>query len=134
MNLFDQYLPILILLILSIIFAIMPLISSYIITNLINKKNPKQKIINLSKNQQLSEYECGVPSFSDARLKIPIKFAVIAILFIIFDLEMLFLIPCSLIFYKLSLKVKLGVGFFLLILSIGFLYEWKKGALDWYDD
>jgi len=134
MNLFDQYLPILILLILSIIFAIMPLISSYIITNLINKKNPKQKIINLSKNQQLSGYECGITSFSDARLKIPIKFAVIAILFIIFDLEMLFLIPCSLIFYKLSLKVKLGVGFFLLILSIGFLYEWKKGALDWYDD
>jgi NADH-quinone oxidoreductase subunit A len=133
MNLFDQYLPILILLILSIIFAIMPLISSYIITNLINKKNPKQKIINLSKNQQLSGYECGITSFSDARLKIPIKFAVIAILFIIFDLEMLFLIPCSLIFYKLSLKVKLGVGFFLLILSIGFLYEWKKGALDWYD-
>ena len=134
MNLFDQYLPILILLILSIIFAIMPLISSYIITNLINKKHPKQKIINLSKNQQLSGYECGLTPFSDARLKIPIKFAVIAILFIIFDLEMLFFIPCSLIFSKLSLKIKCGVGFFLLILIIGFLYEWKKGALDWYDD
>lgn len=133
MNLTYKYIPMLILLILSLILGVVPLISSYIITNLINKKNPKKKIIDLSKNNHLSGYECGFHPFSEARIKVPIKFAVIAILFIIFDLEMLFLIPYSLVFYKLSLEIKCVIGFFLSMLIIGFLYEWKKGVLDWYD-
>lgn len=128
-----EYLPILILFVLSLLVTIVPLFTSYIITNLINKKNLKHKIANLSKNNQLSGYECGFTTFSEASLKIPIKFAVMAILFIIFYMGILFLIPYSIIFYKLSLEVKSVIGFFLLILIIGFLYEWKKGALDWYD-
>lgn len=131
MTLYQQYLPILILCAISIIFACSPLICSYLINCLINKKNPKKKIINLSKNNQLSPYECGIKTFSDARFKVPIKFALVAILFIIFDLEIVFLFPWAVLFSKLTIEAKLAMGFFLVVLTVGFIYEWKKGALEW---
>lgn len=98
---------------------------------MINKKNPIKKIIDLSSNTQLSPYECGIEPSSDARFKIPIKFALVAILFIIFDVEIVFLFPWAIIFSKLTLEAKLAMGFFLLFLTVGFIYEWKKGALEW---
>ncbi len=131
MTLYQQYLPILLLVLLSIIFACLPIISSYIINYMINKKNPIKKIIDLSSNTQLSPYECGIEPSSDARFKIPIKFALVAILFIIFDVEIVFLFPWAIIFSKLTLEAKLAMGFFLLFLTVGFIYEWKKGALEW---
>lgn len=131
MNVSERYLTILILLLLSIIFAIIPLISSYIIIKFINKTNFKQKkLIIVGKNHQLSAYECGVEPFSDSRLKVPIKFAVIAILFIVFYVEILFLIPCSVIWYRLTFETKCILGFFITTLTVGWVYEWKSGALD----
>lgn len=131
MTLYQQYFPILFLVLISIIFACSPLIFSYLINCLINKKNPNKKIVDLSKNTQLSAYECGIESFSDARFKVPIKFALVAVLFIIFDLEVIFLFPWAVIFSKLTLEAKLAMGFFLFVLTVGFIYEWKKGALEW---
>ena len=80
---------------------------------------------------KLASYECGFDAFGDARGKFDIRFYLVAILFIIFDLEVAFLIP-----WAISLKSIGGFGFwsmmvFLLVLTIGFIYEWKKGALEW---
>ena len=81
--------------------------------------------------EKLSAYECGFPAFDDARMKFDVRFYLVSILFIIFDLEVAFLFP-----WAISLK-SIGVyGFwsmvvFLGVLTIGFIYEWKKGALEW---
>lgn len=131
MSLEQQYLSILLLIIISFIFACSPLIFSYLINCLINKKNPNKKIVDLSKDNQLSAYECGFEPFFEARFNIPVKFILVAILFIIFDLEIIFLFPLSVIFSKLALEAKLAVGFFLFVLTIAFIYEWKKGVLEW---
>lgn len=85
----------------------------------------------VSDNEKLSSYECGFEPFEDARLKFDIHFYVIAILFIIFDIEILFLFP-----WVLNLKTIGFVGyfsffFFLLFITFGFYYEWLKKALDW---
>ncbi len=127
----QQYLSILLLFIISILFASLPLISNKIISFLVNKNNPNKKIIDLSQRAQKSAYECGFNAFSDARFKFPIKFALIAILFIIFDLEIVFLFPWAVIFSKLTIHAKVAMGFFILVLTVGFIYEWKKGALEW---
>ena len=81
--------------------------------------------------EKLSSYECGFEPFSDARSRFDIRFYLVAILFIIFDLEIAFLFPWS-----IELKNLGGFGFwsmmvFLTVLTVGFVYEWKKGALDW---
>ncbi len=131
MILYQQYLPILLLFLISILFACSPLICNVLINFIINRKNPNKKIIELSKNNQLSAYECGFEPFSDARFKVPVKFALVAILFIIFDLEIVFLFPWAVVFSKLAIEAKLAMGFFLLVLIVGFIYEWKKGALEW---
>jgi len=127
----QQYLSILILFLISILFAILPLISNFLISSLINKNNPNKKIADLSKTAQLSPYECGFNPSTDARFKFPIKFALLAILFIIFDLELIFLLPWAVVFSKLTISSRLVMGIFLLILTIGFICEWKKGALKW---
>ena len=85
----------------------------------------------LPSKDKLSSYECGFDAFDDARGKFDIRFYLVAILFIIFDLEIAFLIP-----WAISLKPIGQFGFwsmmvFLLVLTIGFVYEWRKGALEW---
>lgn len=115
----------------SIIFAIVPLVSNFLVSYLVNKNNPQKKITNLSNNSQQAPYECGANHFSDARFKFPIKFALMAILFIIFDVELIFLFPWAIIFSKLSESATITMGIFLLILAISFIYEWKKGAMNW---
>ena len=80
---------------------------------------------------KLTSYECGFDAFGDARAKFDIRFYLVAILFIIFDLEVAFLIP-----WAINLKFIGQFGFwsmmvFLFVLTVGFIYEWKKGALDW---
>ena len=132
MDMFHQnYLSILFLFIVSVIFATLPLVSNFLISFLVNKNNPRKKIADLSKIAQAAPYECGANTFSDARFKFPIKFVLIAILFIIFDLELIFLFPWAVIFSKLTDSATLTMGIFLLILTVGFIYEWKKGALNW---
>lgn len=127
----SHYIAILLLFIISLLFAIIPLISNLLISYFINKNNSNKKIANLSKNSQLAPYECGCIPNSDARFNFPIKFTLIGILFVIFDLELIFLFPCAIVWTKLSTFAKLTMAIFLLILAIGFVYEWKKGVLKW---
>ena len=81
--------------------------------------------------EKLSAYECGFQPFEDARNKFDIKFYLVAILFIIFDLEVSFLFPWSVYLNKLDFTGFWFMILFLFILTIGFLYEWMKGALNW---
>ena len=81
--------------------------------------------------EKLYAYECGFGSFSDARDAFDIKFYLVAVLFLIFDLEISFLLPMSVTLSALSLYDFVTIIFFLLILTLGFVFEWKKGGLDW---
>ncbi|MBI4274672.1 MAG: NADH-quinone oxidoreductase subunit A [Rhizobiales bacterium] len=81
--------------------------------------------------EKLSAYECGFNAFDDARMKFDVRFYLVAILFIIFDLEVSFLFPWAVAFAKLGFFGFWSMMVFLAILTIGFIYEWKKGALEW---
>jgi NADH-quinone oxidoreductase subunit A len=81
--------------------------------------------------EKLSAYECGFDAFDDARMKFDVRFYLVAILFIIFDLEVSFLFPWAVTFGKLGALGFWSMVVFLGVLTIGFAYEWKKGALEW---
>ena len=78
-----------------------------------------------------SPFECGFEAFEDARMKFDVRYYLVAILFIIFDLEIAFLFPWAIVLDKIGLFGLISMGIFLSILIIGFIYEWKKGALEW---
>jgi NADH-quinone oxidoreductase subunit A len=78
-----------------------------------------------------SPYECGFEAFEDARMKFDVRYYLIAILFIIFDLEIAFVLPWATVFAKLGLFGLVEMGMFLGLLVLGFVYVWKKGALEW---
>ena len=81
--------------------------------------------------EKLSSYECGFNAFDDARMKFDVRFYLVAILFIIFDLEVAFLFPWAVAFGKLGATGFWSMVVFLAVLTVGFAYEWKKGALEW---
>ena len=81
--------------------------------------------------QKLSPYECGFEAFEDSRMKFDIRYYLVAILFIIFDLEIAFLFPWAIVLDEIGLFGFWAMMLFLGILVIGFIYEWKKGALEW---
>jgi NADH-quinone oxidoreductase subunit A len=81
--------------------------------------------------EKVSAYECGFNAFDDARMKFDVRFYLVAILFIIFDLEIAFLFPWAVSFAGLSDAAFWSMMVFLTVLTVGFAYEWKKGALDW---
>ena len=81
--------------------------------------------------EKLSAYECGFNAFDDARMKFDVRFYLVAILFIIFDLEGAFLFPWAVSFHELGWFGFWSMMVFLGVLTIGFIYEWKKGALEW---
>tara|TARA_A100000164_G_C21852327_1_gene745638 strand:+ start:79 stop:447 length:369 start_codon:yes stop_codon:yes gene_type:complete len=81
--------------------------------------------------EKLSAYECGFEPFNDSRMEFDIRFYLVAILFIIFDLEIAFLFPWAITLGNLGYFGFFSMMLFLFILTIGFIYEWKKGALDW---
>ena len=81
--------------------------------------------------EKLSAYECGFNAFDDARMKFDVRFYLVAILFIIFDLEVSFLFPWATAFGQLGVYGFWSMMMFLAVLTIGFIYEWKKGALEW---
>ena len=114
-----EYLPILVFLILAFGISIGAIFSSLVVG---------QKNSYADKN---STYECGFDPFDDSRSRFEVKFYLVAILFIIFDLEIIFLFPWAIAFKDLGLFGFLSMMFFLLVLTIGFVYEWTKGALDW---
>ncbi|QYU69059.1 NADH-quinone oxidoreductase subunit A [Leptolyngbya sp. 15MV] len=118
-----QYLPILIFLFiaagLSAAFVFLPMG----VSRLTGAHNPTA--------EKLSEYECGFPAFEEPRSQFDVKFYLVAILFIIFDLEVAFLFPWAVSLGDTGWAGWIGMMVFLLILAIGFAYEWKKGALEW---
>ena len=81
--------------------------------------------------EKLSPYECGFEPFNDSRMEFDIRFYLVAILFIIFDLEIAFLFPWAVSLGKIGVFGFVSMMIFLSILTIGFIYEWKKGALEW---
>jgi NADH-quinone oxidoreductase subunit A len=81
--------------------------------------------------EKVSAYECGFPAFEDARMKFQVRFYLVAILFIIFDLEVAFLFPWAVSFHDIGALGFWSMMAFLGVLTIGFIYEWKKGALEW---
>ncbi|MDH5406063.1 MAG: NADH-quinone oxidoreductase subunit A [Candidatus Aminicenantes bacterium] len=114
-----DFLPILILLILSALMSG----GMVFLSHLFGRKEPNPS--------KLSPYECGIPPFSDARLRFSVKFFLVAMLFIIFDFEGVTIYPWAVIFRELSLFGLVEMGVFLGILLIGLLYIWRKGALQW---
>ena len=81
--------------------------------------------------EKLSPYECGFEAFEDSRMKFDVRYYLVAILFIIFDLEIAFLFPWAVVLDQIGLAGLLAMVVFLGILVVGFIYEWKKGALEW---
>ena len=81
--------------------------------------------------EKLSAYECGFEAFGDSRMEFDVRFYLVAILFIIFDLEIAFLFPWAISLGKIGIFGFVSMMIFLFILTVGFIYEWKKGALDW---
>ncbi len=81
--------------------------------------------------EKLSPYECGFEAFEDARMKFDVRYYLVAILFILFDLEIAFLFPWATVVNDIGLPGFLAMMLFLAILTVGFVYEWMKGALEW---
>ena len=82
-------------------------------------------------DEKLSPYECGFDAFEDSRMKFDVRYYLVAILFIIFDLEIAFLFPWAVSLDAVGTFGLISMGIFLAILVVGFIYEWKKGALEW---
>jgi NADH-quinone oxidoreductase subunit A len=114
-----EYLSILIYVIISFIICCVLLLASYILA------------YQQADSEKLSAYECGFNPFDDARHKFDVRFYLVGILFIIFDLEVMFLFPWALNLNKINEFGFFTMYFFLVILTVGFIYEWKKGALEW---
>ncbi|MGK7297300.1 MAG: NADH-quinone oxidoreductase subunit A [Candidatus Wenzhouxiangella sp. M2_3B_020] len=81
--------------------------------------------------EKLSPYECGFEAFEDSRMKFDVRFYLVAILFIIFDLEIAFLFPWAVALDSIGMTGLIAMAVFLAVLVVGFIYEWKKGALEW---
>ena len=118
MNL-DQYLPVLLFILVGAAIGILPIALGYIL----GPNRPDE-----AKN---SPYECGFEAFEDARMKFDVRYYLVAILFILFDLEIAFLFPWAVALHAVGMAGFVAVIIFLSILVVGFAYEWKKGALDW---
>lgn len=116
----ENYLPILIFLAIGLaVGAVMVFMGGFMLAP--RKPDPRKN----------SPYECGFEAFEDARLKFDVRYYLVAILFIIFDLEIAFLFPWAIVLDEIGLFGMVAMGVFLGILVIGFIYEWKKGALEW---
>ena len=87
--------------------------------------------VNRPDSEKLSPYECGFEAFEDARMRFDVRYYLVAILFILFDLEIAFLFPWAVTLTEIGMFGFLSMMVFLAILVIGFIYEWKKGALEW---
>ena len=118
MNL-DQYLPVFLFILVGIAVGILPQVLGYIL-------GPNRP--DAEKN---SPYECGFEAFEDARMKFDVRYYLVAILFILFDLEIAFLFPWAVSIKEIGILGFVSMMVFLAILVVGFIYEWMKGALEW---
>lgn len=115
----NQYFPILIFIAVGIFFGTAPLLIAY----LLGPKRPNRR--------KLSIYECGFDPLSEAHMPFDVRYYLVAILFVLFDLEVAFLVPWAVVFRHLGWYGMLVMAVFIGLLLLGFLYEWKKGALEW---
>ncbi len=114
-----EYLPILIFLGIAAAMAVAAVAASYIVA----RQRPD--------SEKISAYECGFEAFDDARRQFDVRFYLVAILFIIFDLEIAFLFPWAISLGAIGMLGFWSMVVFLAVLTVGFVYEWKKGALEW---
>jgi NADH-quinone oxidoreductase subunit A len=117
--LLQNYLPILIFLAMAVGLGLILILAAVIVA----VRNPDP--------EKVSAYECGFNAFDDARMKFDVRFYLVSILFIIFDLEVAFLFPWAVAFQDISMTAFWSMMVFLAILTIGFAYEWRKGAMEW---
>ena len=118
MNL-DSYLPVLLFILVGVGVGVAPQVLGYIL-------GP-----NRPDTQKNSPYECGFEAFEDARMKFDVRYYLVAILFILFDLEIAFLFPWAVVLQDVGFFGFVAMMIFLAVLVVGFIYEWKKGALEW---
>ncbi|MBN8958615.1 MAG: NADH-quinone oxidoreductase subunit A [Rhizobiales bacterium] len=118
-ELLQDYLPLVIFIGVAFVLSIGLLVVPFLVAH----KNPDP--------EKLSAYECGFNAFDDARMQFDVRFYLVAILFIIFDLEVAFLFPWAITFGNLGAFGFWSMMVFLAVLTIGFIYEWRKGALEW---
>lgn len=118
-GLLSEYLPIVVFIALGAVIGLALLVAPFLVAY--KKPDP----------EKLSAYECGFNAFDDARMKFDVRFYLVSILFIIFDLEVAFLFPWAVAFGDLGWFGFWSMMLFLGVLTIGFVYEWKKGALEW---
>lgn len=118
-NMLLEYLPILIFVGIALVLGIALMLVAFVLAE--NRPDP----------EKLSAYECGFEAFDDARMRFDVRFYLVAILFIIFDLEVAFLFPWAISLGDIGMYGFWSMIIFLGILTIGFVYEWKKGALEW---
>ena len=115
----SQYLPVLLFLAVATVIAVALLA----LGSVLGPKKPGA--------DKMSPYECGFEAFEDARMQFDVRYYLFAILFIVFDLEIAFLVPWAVVFTKIGALALIEVAMFLVLLLIGFVYAWKKGALEW---
>ena len=115
----EQYLPVLLFILVGLAIGVAPQVIGFILGP--NRPDP-------AKN---SPYECGFEAFEDARMKFDVRYYLIAIQFIVFDLEIIFIVPWTQVFMELGARSLITMGLFVGMLFLGFIYVWKKGALEW---
>ena len=115
----ENYLPIMIFIAIGIAIGVLPILAGFILA----PSKPD--------SEKLSPYECGFEAFEDTRMRFDVRYYLVAILFIIFDLEIAFLFPWAIVLDSIGMFGFIAMMVFLGILVIGFIYEWKKGALEW---
>jgi NADH-quinone oxidoreductase subunit A len=119
----QDYFPILMFILVGLAVGVGPLVAGSVVSRLVGSHRPDA--------EKLSPYECGFEAFEDARMKFDVRYYLVAILFILFDLEIAFLFPWAVVLQELGMFGFLAMMVFLGILVVGFIYEWKKGALEW---
>ena len=115
----ENYFPILLFILVGLVIGLGPLILGKILSP--HKPDAEKN----------SPYECGFEAFEDARMKFDVRYYLVAILFILFDLEIAFLFPWAVVIQEIGMAGFLAMMLFLFVLVVGFVYEWKKGALEW---
>ena len=119
----ELYFPIFLFVVVGVLIGGAALVASFGISEILKTRRPD--------SEKSSPFECGFEAFEDARMKFDVRYYLVAILFIIFDLEVAFLFPWAISLSLIGLVGYFSMMIFLLILTVGFVYEWKKGALDW---
>ncbi len=115
----ENYLPVLVFIVVSVLMGSMMIMAG----SILGPRRPD--------DEKLSPYECGFEPFEDARMKFDVRYYLVAILFIIFDLEIAFMFPWAVVLDQIGIFGLLAMLVFLGVLTIGFIYEWRKGAMEW---